>query len=122
MTAIKCEETELLTVLEKNRENHHAIFLEAQEGYRTLAIAEIEHMLEDARGGKKFARVLTLTVPMDQTKDYDMAIGMLRMSVDEYVTLEEEDYKCYVLDQWRWKQQFSTSNRGYSKSLRDQED
>lgn len=59
---------------------------------------------------------------MDQTKDYDMAIGMLRMSVDEYITLEEEDYKCYVLDQWRWKQQFSTSNRGYSKSLRDQED
>lgn len=87
-----------------------------------MAIAEIERMLGDARAGKKFARSLTLTVPMDQTKDYDMAIGMLEMSVDDYVLLEQNDFQCYVLDQWHWKQQFSVSNSLYSKSLRDQED
>ncbi len=119
MNAIKVKTSDLLTKIKINREAHRQIFLEASEGYRKAAIAELDSMLADAKEGKKIRRVLTLVQPMDQTKDYDRAIGMLEMSVDDVVELGEMDFRCYVLDEWQWKDQFRSSNVGYSKTLQD---
>jgi hypothetical protein len=120
MNAVNVKREELIAVLKKNREAHHAIFLEAQEGYRKAAIAELDVMLQDARFGRRIRRQVSLIEPMDQTAEYDAALAMLTMSVDETITLEQEDFRCYVLDQWRWKGQWSSSNMAYSSSLRNQ--
>ncbi len=120
MNAIKVSKTTLLATLRTNRDKHRQIFLEAQQGYREAVIAELDNMLAEAKAGKKIRRSVTLTEPMDQTKDYDRAIQMLEMSVDETITLEEEDFREYVQDEWRWKGQFNLSNVRYSKSLSDE--
>ncbi len=120
MNAIKVSKAALLETLRKNRDKHRQIFLEAQAGYRTAVIAELDNMLAEAKAGKKIRRSVTLTEPMDQTKDYDRAIAMLEMSVEAEVSLEEHDFQQYVLDEWTWKRQWSTSNRLYSKSLSDE--
>ncbi len=120
MNAITVDKAALLTKLRENREKHRAIFLEAQEGYRIAAIAELDKMLAEAKAGKKIRRTVTLVEPMDQTSDYDRAISMLEMSVDDKITLEEHDFQSFVQDQWRWKKQWSTSNSLYSKSLSDE--
>jgi len=39
---------------------------------------------------------------------------MLKMSVDTEVLLSEQDFSCFVLDDWDWKQKFLTSSRDYS--------
>ena len=39
---------------------------------------------------------------------------MLKMSVDTEVLLSEQDFRCFVLDDWDWKQKFLTSSRDYS--------
>lgn len=119
MEAINVKRDELLTVLKANRENHRKIFLEAQEGYRAMAITELDSWLAEAKAGKRIRRALTLIEPVDQTKEYDRAVRMLEMSVDERVLLSEHDFQCYVMDEWHWKQQFNSSNIGYSKTLRD---
>lgn len=122
MTAIKCSKAVLLKTLKANRETHHEIFLEAQDGYRTAVIAELDKMLEEARAGKRIRRAITLIEPMDQTREYDRAIAMLEMSVDGTVLLEEHDFRQYVLDEWSWKHQFNVSNVLYSKTLSDQQE
>ena len=114
MNSIKVRKSELLTVLRENREKHRAIFLEAAEGYKTAAIAELDSMLHDARVGKKIRRSLSLIEPQDQTCDYDRAIRMMEMSQDEIIELEEHDFAQYVLDDWAWKRQFLHSNSAYS--------
>ncbi len=119
MTPVTVSKTKLLETLRSNRENHRKIFLEAQEGYRGAAIAELDRMIQEARGGKKIRRSLTLIEPVDQTGDYDRAIRMLEMSIDDSVKLAEDDFQCYVMDEWRWKQQFTASNFNYSKTLQD---
>lgn len=120
MTAINVRRLALIEVLKANRAKHRKIFLEAQDGYRAAAIAEIEQHLAEARDGKKIKRSLTLTAPMDQTSDYNRAIEMLEMSVDETVPLGEADFRSYVQDQWSWKHQWSSSNSAYSKTLSDE--
>jgi hypothetical protein len=114
---IKVRKTELLDVLRENRAKHRAIFEEAQTGYRTAVIAELDSMLEDARNGKKIRRAVTLIEPMDQTADYDRVIRMMEMSVDEVIQLAEHEFSAYILDQWAWRQKFNHSNRGYSNTL-----
>lgn len=118
MNAVKVSKTELLTTLKANRDNHRKIFLEAQEGYRAAAIAELDKMLAEARAGLKVRRSLTLVEPSDQTRDYDRAIRMLEMAQDEVVELEEHDFMQYVMDDWSWKKQFLHSNFAYSATAR----
>ena len=58
-----------------------------------------------------------LPMPDDHTSDYDRAIGMLEMEVNDIVTIDQEDYSNYVDDNWAWKNQWSLSNTNYmSKS------
>lgn len=114
MDAIKVKKSELLETVQKNRDNHRKIFLEAQEGYRVAAIAELDKMLTEAKQGKQIRRSLALTEPVDQTRDYDRVIRMLEMSQDEIIELQEHDFMQYVLDDWGWKRQFLLSNSVYS--------
>lgn len=120
MEAINVSRYALLEKLKQNREAHREIFIEAQEGYRTAAVAELDSMLQEARDGKRIRRAVTLVEPMDQTREYDSAIAMLEMSIDETIALGEQDFRCYVLDQWNWKERWTNSNSGYSAKLRSQ--
>lgn len=119
MTSINVKRLDLLERLKGNRDKHRAIFVEAQEGYRAMAIAELDEWMAEARAGKRIRRTLTLVEPIDQTKEYDRAIQMLEMSIDETLLLSETDFQCYVMDEWHWKHQFNASNMRYSKTLMD---
>lgn len=116
MQSIKVKRLELLDTLRANRENHRKVFLEASEGYREAAIAELDKSLEAAKRGERIRRSIGLAEPMDQTREYDRAIRMLEMSVDTEITLSDRDFQQFVMDDWAWKEQFSASNRAYVKS------
>lgn len=122
MTSVKIKASELLQVVLKNRETHRKIFLEAQEGYRAAAIAELDVMLAEAREGKRIRRAVSLIEPVDQTQEYDRVVRMLEMTVEDSVELAAHEFDAYVMDRWTWKQQFNASNRRYSKTLSDMSD
>ena len=117
MDKIKVKKSELLDVLRSNRARHREIFLDAQEEYRKAAIAELDNMLTEARAGKKIRRSVTLVEPIDQTRDYDQAIRMLEMDTQDIIELTSELFRCYVMDEWRWMNQFLAVNSTYSKKM-----
>jgi hypothetical protein len=114
MDSIKVKKAALLKILRKNRAEHRQIFEEAIEGYRKAVIKEFEHRLNEIKAGKKIDVIIRLQQPQDQTKDYDRVIGMLEMSVDDVVELDEQSYKQYVMDDWSWTNNFLSSNSTYS--------
>jgi len=116
MNKVNVKKADLLEKLKLNRGNHHNIFLEAQEGYRKAVIAELDRMLEDARKGRKIRRHISLPEPHDHTKDYDVAIKMVEMSVDESICLSMHDFQNFVLDVWDWSESFSSTSMSYSSS------
>jgi hypothetical protein len=113
MQSVKIKRKDLLEVVKKNRGAHRDIFLRAQEGFKKAAIAAIESMLSDAREGKEVRRYIGLEPPTDQTKDYDRLVTMLEMSVDDEITLGQQEFACYVMDDWSWKAQFTQSTSRY---------
>lgn len=112
---VKVNKGDLLKVLKENREIHRSLFLEALEGYREEVIKLLTINLDNVKAGKKIVTFLQLPVPKDQTSEYDQIIRMLEMSVDEDFELEDHEFKCYVSDEWSWKEAVTMSNSQYIK-------
>lgn len=112
---VKVNKEDLLKVLKENRETHRSLFLKALEGYREEVIKLLTVNLNNVKAGKQIVTFLQLPVPKDQTSEYDQIIRMLGMSVDEDFELEDHEFKCYVLDEWSWKEAVTMSNSRYLK-------
>lgn len=119
MYPVKVPKERLLEILHVNLKKHKAIFNEAIVNYRTAVIAELDKMLTDAKAGKRIERSLKLLEPIDQTREYIRQIAMLNTTSDTEILLSENEFKCYVLDEWHWRDQFLISNMRYSKTAGD---
>jgi len=114
MTGITAKKSDLLKELKKNRSAHRKLFLDAQQGYRTDVIKELDMMLKEARDGKTIRRSVSLVEPQDHTKDYDRIIRMLEMSTKSTIFISEQEFCQYVQDDWGWKAQFISQTSNYS--------
>lgn len=114
MQQVTIKKDALLATLTTNREKHTQIFEEAQVGYRKRVIDELDALLAKAKRGERVPSYWRLQAPVNQTPEYDRAILMLQMSVDDQVTLSAQDFESYVMDRWAWKKQFLASNKSYS--------
>jgi len=115
MKDVTVKKDQLLEKLKANKAEHRKIFEEALEGYRKRVINLLTTHLEAAKAGKKVnLHDFDLYQPQDQTKDYDRAITMIEMSVDDNITLTENDFRAFVMDDWNWQHNFLISNSLYS--------
>lgn len=104
---------ELLAVLRQNRARHREVFLEAQEGFRKRAIAELDRSLADARAGNEVRLAVRLPEPEDHTDDYDREIRMLEMHQHAQVMIRAQLFDQIVMDRWGWSNTFNTTNSAY---------
>jgi hypothetical protein len=120
MNQVKVKKDELLKILRKNRAEHRDIFLKAQEKYREVAIKELDAQLKAARSGKPFvlAKIVRLVQPQDYTAQYDRAIQMLEMSVDDTIIITASEFANFVQDIWNWSRDWAVSNSSYVKSAK----
>jgi hypothetical protein len=116
MNSIKVNKADLLKKLHENRDAHKLTFTEAMEGYKEKVQAWLEERLAAAKKGRVPDMLFNLPHPIDQTKDYNRAIAMLEMSVDDVIELEEHDFQCYVQDEWSWSRTTTMTNTMYMKA------
>jgi hypothetical protein len=114
MAGVTVKKAELLDALLRNRSEHRALFLEAQNGYREDAIRELDAMLAEARSGKAIRRAVALVEPKDHTRDYDRVIKMLEMCTKDEVFIDESEFAQYVQDDWGWKNDFVGTASNYT--------
>lgn len=106
MEKITVNKDELLEQLRQNRQDHRQVFEEALDGFKRETIEELEAMLTRLRAGHTRSVHLSKPVPQDHTGDYNRAIAMIEMSIGDTVTLSEDDFAQYVMDDWGWQRQF----------------
>lgn len=115
---MKFKREQILTALKENREEHIEIVKEAQVGFREKLERLLESKLTDVREGRKVDMYIDLTVPENHVDDFDRAIQMLEMCVDETIDLDERTFQCYVRGKWKWERDFLMSNSAYSPKAR----
>jgi hypothetical protein len=110
---IKVNKNELLASLKSNREKHASDYQKAKAGFIKLLDKELEKKLQNLRDGKKIELSFDNKKPESYLKEYDDVIGMLELSVDNELTLNHQQYKQYVQNEWDWTRTWSTSNVAY---------
>ncbi len=110
---VKVKKAELLNALKENREKHAADYEKAKIGFRKVLEKELEKKLQQCRDGKKVELLFKNQKPNSHLKDYDDVIGMLEFSTDDELTIDHQQYKQYVKNEWDWIKHWATSNSVY---------
>lgn len=113
---IEVNKQQLLDVLKKNRAIHEQEYNELQEDYLDAVTKELGKIFSESK--KRLPNPDTCVSPNKPKcylEDYDLVIGMLLMSIDETFTLDEEQYRNYVLNEWSWTRHFNISKAAYGK-------
>lgn len=123
MREVKVKRAELLAKIKENRLKHIAEFKEAVIGYKAeaskaidKAMLKLKRSVEELQAGEVLrleAVAFNLVVPQNHSRDYDQVIAMLEMSVDEQLTIRSDEFACYVMDDWGWKEEFSNTATMY---------
>lgn len=119
LDTVRVNKTALIRKLRENRDQHRGQFEKGLELYRKAVVRELEEQLERARRNETVVRFSALTQPEDHTADYDHAIELLDMSLDDEVELTAEEFARYVRDDWGWKRQFADALRTTRTYLED---
>lgn len=118
MEDIKVKKSELLAKLKENRVKHAADYKESKDGYKQKVIDLFTEKLEKAKAGTLQPNDFMIHLPAveNHDDDYDRAIQMLEMSVNDEINLSSHEFDQYVRDKWQWAQVFAASNTFYKAS------
>lgn len=126
MRDVKVKRYDLLVKIRANREKHVVEYEEAVKGYLGAVFAALSDTTQELQ--RRFDRLeagevlvlqsitFNLQVPGNHAKDYDQVIAMLEMSVDEELTIRSDEFACYVMDDWDWKEDFLNVSNVYKKN------
>ena len=110
---------ELIAKLKTNREEHAEIVTEAKKFYLTALAEELKEKLARLESGEKIKPNSKLPVPGDNLEEYDTAISMLEFTTDKQIELTQDQYHCYVEDEWEWQKNFLETAANYSQAARE---
>jgi hypothetical protein len=114
---VKVDSAKLLDTLRDNRNKHKTDFAATWQGYLETSKKELRKAVRNVDKTKEGEGVTIPNlwpVPSSHVDDYDRIIGLIELSQDDQLELDDRDYERYVLDKWDWKEQFLTSSRLYS--------
>jgi len=117
MQNVKVRKSDLMTVVESNREKHITEFNSAKKIFIEDAIEKLQDMLTTAQKNGRIIQNLGLTEPISYVQEYDTAIKMLQMSTEDVIELTQQEFQQYVEDQWSWKRNFVASTSIYNNKL-----
>lgn len=123
------DKASVVETLKENRTEHEKIYNEAIAGYRNVLrnaldkvvelVSEKRDELEEKKAPSprlKTDPLSSLAVPKNQLKEYDTVLEMLELTSDETIVLDQDQYNCYMKDNWYWMNDFLLSNSAYSAS------
>jgi len=116
MRSAKINRLELLKIVQANKQQHITDFNEAVEDYKKAAVKLAEANLALAHTGDVESIVKMRAAPsrpVSYEKEYSRGIRMLELSVEEVIDVTEDVFNQLVLDEWAWKNAFTTTSASY---------
>lgn len=119
MQSVKVSTLDLVNELLKNRDAHVKAHKVAIAGWWKQTAAALRAAAKKIEAGRVIYPAHGISAaPESHEDDYDRAIKMCQMSVEEQVELTQQEFTQYVLDEWNWSAGFTTQTQMYAKVLR----
>ena len=103
---IQVDRSKLLETLKTNLEEHKRIVKESKAGYLAAAQQDLLDRIEQLRKGKLVDLSFKRQVPRSYAKVYEQLIRMLEYSSQDLISIDAEQFRHIVDDDWDWMQSF----------------
>lgn len=134
MQSVTVEVSKLIGALKENRQKHVDAYQEAVKDYQAALITYYDRQaagyqevadrvrrveepdveaIEAACRGQDAWHQSHPSEPVNHEKTYTRAIRMLEMTSETHKVLSEQEFAQYVLDDWKWKQDFLRATASY---------
>ena len=116
MRDVKINRDELLTIVRANKEKHITDYDESVIDFRAAVLKITKQNLKLAQSDDvaEIAKIRSIPLmPTSYADSYTRAIRMLELSVEEVIEIDATTFNQLVLDEWQWKQQFTTMSSTY---------
>jgi len=115
MKTVTVKKEVLLEKLIENRAKHIEELGEAMAGWVKAAIKELQDEIDCLKKDPSDGDLhFNLSKPVSHEKNYDIAISMLEMEVNDTVEIEVDEFQKYVNDEWDWSQSFKHLSSFYT--------
>lgn len=116
MKSVKMNRLELLNIVKDNAAKHLVDYDESVIDFKVLVakLAKINLKLANTGDLKEIAKMKRIPQePVAYADNYNRAIRMLELSVEDTIEIEEHIFNQLVLDEWTWKQSFVATGAMY---------
>jgi hypothetical protein len=117
LKTITVTKRDLLQQVKTNRTKHTTELSQAMQGWRAQYYEKLTAALELLQKQGNPEAHIFLQPPADHTKDYDRVIGMLELTTQDVVELDQLEFDRYVRDEWEWAGD-KLLNATYARSVR----
>ncbi len=119
MNNVKVCRNKLLDTLKDNLEKHKVDVKEALEARHTETKEYFKNLSEKIEKDPTFQPKETISFPkpQDNSAEYERAIRMVDMSVEDIIELTEDQFDKLVMDNWYWKQDLIRTASMYGKMM-----
>ena len=115
MKSINVKRTELIYKVEENRAKHIAEFDKAFAAWRKEQAAKISVAIIQLDNAPVDFNLYNyaLQQPTSHVAEYDRALEMLHMSVDDVIAIDNAEFRQLACDEWQWQQNFKAITASY---------
>ena len=117
MKIVNVNTEDLLERLEANLVEH---LKEYMDGTKARLVNMREHFCEQLRllaAETEIEAHYNFPPVENHEQDYQMAIEMAKMSVDDVIELSQAEFQQYVMDEWHWQHDFKHTTRAYLSNV-----
>lgn len=112
MKEVVIDKDRLIQIVKDNQKDHEAKFEEAWGSWRDRMIDNFEEHLRRLKDRKQPTQVkinVNLVQPENHSDDYERALKMLQLHMEDTVTLDEQDFAELVQNDWGWERAFAST-------------
>jgi len=118
MRNIKVSKDRLVVAIANNRTKPNEEYsLMMSEYKKNLLDATRKMLAENDTKTSGFQTKINLTEPVNHDQEYGRVRSMLEMSVEDEITLSNDEYRQYVMDEWVWASGFELSKSMYLNNI-----
>ena len=112
LNTVRVDKDYLLTVLKRNRDQHVNTYEQAMAAWHSKIIEILEDELRKVENDNTYMPNVYLPQPFSSKDSYDSAISLLEASLDTEFVLDRKEFNQYVMDNWSWTDNFTTTVSG----------
>lgn len=114
--SVNVERLAMVAAIKNGLAIHQAAYNEALADFKEYALLEVTKLQTAIAAGDFTRTSINLSVPQSHVQEFEDAIEIFEMSVDDNINIDIETFKAYFKNEWSWSRSFEVGAALYKSA------